>query len=258
MTEKIIRTPKLHQILAIESNIRKQTQKDLTVAHHSMQKTSSLEGLSRTYTPVNDDGEKLPAEVTLLQTRTPEILRKTAKILEKMYNITAARDYANCTAKADVVLDDGSVLISGAPATFLLWLEKKLDDMHTLVSKLPILPTDIEWEFDSNQNCFKNKNEIKTHRTQKIFYPLVLSEATEHHPAQVAEKSRDEIVGYWNAMRYSGAMEAQTVQKMKERVEQLQKAVKFAREKANTVEAPEVNVGENMMRFIFGDILEVG
>lgn len=243
---------KLHQVLAIETNVREQSQKDLTALHHGLQKSELLFGLSKTYAPLNEEGEKLPPEEKILQTRTPEVLRNTYEVLEKVYDTVAMRDYANCNARADVVLEDGTVLIKNAPATYLLWLEKKLNDLHTFVSKLPVLPADTEWIFDDKQNCFKSK-EIKTSRTNKESYPLVLSPATDKHPAQVVEKTKDIVVGYYQTIKYSGAMKAKDVAQMKDRVEQLQRAVKFAREQANTVDAPKQEVGGKLLAFVFGE-----
>ena len=75
---------KLHQILAIETGIRAQTQKDLTKAHHGLQREGSLFGISRNYEPLKEDGERLPPERTLLQTRTPDVIRETIKIIEEL------------------------------------------------------------------------------------------------------------------------------------------------------------------------------
>ena len=250
------RTLKLHQVLAIESNIRTQTQKDITAAHHGLQHAGGLIGLNKTYEPKADDGDVLPEETKLLEVRTPDVIRRTTDLLSKLYDTTAMRDFANCRATADIVLEDGTVLLKDAPATYLLWLEKRLDDVHTFVAKLPVLPADTEWEYDEKQNCFKSPT-IKTSRAIKVPYPLVLHPGNDKHPAQVVEKNREEVVGYYIAIKYSGAMKAKDVAQMKERVEQLQRATKIAREKANTVEAPKQEVGRKLLSFIFGKHLEV-
>lgn len=245
--------PKLHQILAIESGVRTQTKKDLTAAHHGLQKTEMLFGLVKSYEALDDEGEILPDETKLVQTRSSEVLKHTFNILRKLYDTTAVRDFANCNAKADVTLSDGTVLLKDVPAIYLLWMEKQLEDLHTFVSKLPILPADTEWAFDEKQNCFKSP-EQKTARKVKVPYPLVLSPATDKHPANVVEKTRDEIVGYFKTIKYSGAMKAKDVSQMKERVEELQRAVKFAREQANTVEAPKQEIGDSILSFVFGSL----
>jgi hypothetical protein len=244
---------KLHQILAVEAGVRNQAQKDLTEAHHGLQKTEMLQGIYREYQPAAEGGDKLPSERKLLQARVPEVIRETVAILEKTFDVTATRDFANIEATADVVVE-GKVVIKGAPTTYLLWLEKRLDDLHTFVCKLPTLPADTEWVWDEHQNCYRNKHEIKTQRTAKIAYPLVLAPATKEHPAQVVKETRDEIVGWWTTILYSGALPVQDVKAMKERVEELQKAVKYAREKANEAEVKDVKVGGAILKYVFGKL----
>lgn len=246
---------KLHQILAVESDVRNQAQKDLTTAHHGLQKAEMLLGQQRKYQPKSEDGEKLPAEGNLLQTRVPRVIQETANILTRMFDVTATRDYGNMDAKADVVVD-GVTLVKDAPAPYLLWLEKKLADVHTFVCKLPTLPADTEWEWDSNQMCYRNANEIKTHRTTKIEDFKVIVPATEQHPAQIAKIVKDEVSGYWTTLKYSGAVKVEEVAAMKERVELLMKEVKYAREKANQVEVTDMKLGAGVMKFIFADMVK--
>jgi hypothetical protein len=239
----------------VEAGIRNQSQKDLTEAHHGLQKAEMLQGIYREYQPTSDSGEPIPSERQLLQTRVPEVIRRTAEIMERTFDVIATRDFANMVAKADVLLEDGTKLAEGVPAPYLLWLEKRLDDLHTFVTKLPTLPADTEWDWDTSQMCYKNKHEIKTVKTAKIAYPLVLHPATDKHPAQVVEKAKDETVGHWTAHKYSGAITVNARYEMKERVETLQKAVKFAREKANEVEVTDKEVGKPILKFIFGEFM---
>lgn len=253
MTEK--KGAKLHQILAVEATVRRQFQKDLTKAHHGLQYPQMLAGEVRTYEPVDEEGERFPAEETLLQARVPRILKDTAKANTEVFDVIATRDYANTKAVADVVVD-GEVLVEKAPSTYLLWLEKQLQDLHTFVSKLPTLPTDIEWEWDESTDAFKSKKPVRTTKTQKVPYSLVLLAPTKEHPGQAVEKSRDEVVGYWSKTRFCGALKAQDVREMKERVEKLYKAVKFARETANSIEVEDKKVGEGIMRYVFGDFVK--
>lgn len=242
----------LHQILAVESGVRKQTQHDLTAAHHGLQQAGMLEGVERTYQPIKEDGEKMPSEKKLLQTRTPDVLKETKRILEKMLDITAVRDFANMGAVADVMVD-GQILISQAPAPYLLFLESKLDDLHTFVAKLPTLPSDTAWVWDDNQNCYRNRDEVKTVKTAKVEYSLVLLEPTKEHPGQAVAKIRDENIGWWTTTKYSGALPVPEVKAMKERVEKLQQAVKLAREKANEVSVnDDLKIGGGLLDFVFG------
>lgn len=244
---------KLHQLLAIESGARNQCAKDITAAHHGLQHAAMLQGIFREYQPLKEDGDKLPPEQTLLQTRVYDVIKDTKAIFQKNWDIVATRDFANKKACADIVVND-IVFAKDVPVPFLLWLEGRLDDIHTFVSKLPTLPADTEWEWDKNQNCYKNKNEIRTHRTVKIPYALQLSPATDKHPAQVVEKAEDRIVGHWITHKYSGAIPVQEMREMKARVEELQKAVKFAREKANQIEVEDQKFSETILKYIFDNV----
>jgi hypothetical protein len=244
--------PKQHQILAIEGTIRAQTAKDLTAAHHGLKKEGMLSGQFREYQPLRDDGIKLPTERTSLQVRVPEVIRQTQAIMEKQFDIVACRDWANCNAYADVTMPDGTVILTKAPAPYLLWLEKQVTDLHTFVSALPTLPADTEWEWDANQNCWRNKHEIKTARTEKIEESLVLLAPTKEHPGQATKVVKDVISGYWTTHKYSGALPIPVVKEMKDRAEELLASVKLAREKANQVEAPDQKVGAKLLAHIFG------
>ena len=78
------------------------------------------------------------------------------------------------------------------------------------------------------------------------------AEATDKHPAQVEIYYEDNIVGLWKTTKFSGAVPASKVAEMLGRVETLQKAVKFAREKANSTEAPRQQVGAKLLAYVFG------
>lgn len=246
---------KLHQILAIETGIRTQAEKDKTAAHHGLKKEGMLAGIFREYQPLREDGLKLPPERTALQVRVPDVIRSTVDILNKAFDITAVRDFANMNARADVVTEDGKTLLKDAPATYLLWLEKQLTDIHTFVCGLPTLPADTEWDWDANQKCFRNKHDITTARTEKVEESLVLLAPTKEHPGQATKIVKDVISGYWKTTKYSGALPVPKVGVLKERVESLLRSVKLAREKANQVEVEDKKVGPPILQYIFGDMM---
>ncbi len=60
------------------------------------------------------------------------------------------------------------------------------------------------------------------------------AEATDKHPAQVGVYYEDVAVGFWRTVKFSGALPAKRVGELLERVEKLQQAVKFARERQIT------------------------
>jgi hypothetical protein len=242
--------PRLNQIVAVEKGIKSRSFQELTEAHHALQKPALLSGISRTYRPKDEEGEQLPPESTRVQIKAEEIIRQTTDILTKLFDVTATKDWANCQAKADVVVD-GRALLSQVPITYLLFLEKQLVDLHTFIKKLPVLDASESWTFDASADCWATEP-VQTVRTKKIPRNHVKAEATEHHPAQVEVYYEDVTVGYWRTVKFSGALSAQRVNELVERVERLQQAIKFAREEANNQEVEEQKVGEAIFTYLFG------
>jgi hypothetical protein len=114
---------KLNQIIAVEKGVKSKSYADLTQAHQDVQKQALLSGISRTYQPKDEEGEQLPAESTRVQLKAEEVLRQTAANLTRLFDVTATKDWANCEARADVVVD-GRTLVAGVPVSYLLFLTK--------------------------------------------------------------------------------------------------------------------------------------
>jgi hypothetical protein len=240
---------KLCQIIAVEKSAKNKSHQLVTDAYQKMQKNALFSGISRSYTPKDEEGEMLPSESTKVQFTAQSLLKDATKALTDLLDVTATKDYGNCQAKADVVVGETTVL-KDVPVTYLLFLEKKLVDVHTFVSKIPVLDSSEEWTLDPNVGSFVSKP-TETVRTKKVFVPLVLSPATEKHPANVKEGFEDKSVGTWKTVKFSGALPAQKLQDILERVEKLQRAVKFAREEANSCLVENQKVGEKVFNFLF-------
>jgi hypothetical protein len=241
---------RLNQIIAVEKGIKSRSYGELTDAHQSLQKTALLAGIARNYQAKDEDGETYPPESTRVQLRAEEVLRQTAATLTRLFDVTATKDWANCTAKANVTVD-GRTLIEDVPATYLLFLEKQLTDLHTLVSKLPVLDASETWMFDQAADCWATEP-VQTTKTKKIPRNHVKAEATEKHPAQVEVYYEDVVVGHWRTVKFSGALPATRIKELLDRVDKLQQAVKFAREEANNSEVTDVKVGEKVFDYLFG------
>lgn len=242
--------PKLNQIIAVEKSVKSRSFQELTEAHHALQKPALLSGISRNYRPKDEEGEQLPPESTRVQVKAEEIIQSTARILANLFDVTATKDWTNCEARADVVVGE-QVLIKDAPVSYLLFLEKQLVDLNTFVRKLPVLDASESWSFDPGADCYATEP-VQTVRTKKIPRNHVKAEATEKHPAQVEVYYEDVTVGYWRTVKFSGALPAQRVHELLNRIQKLQQAVKFAREEANSVEAREQKIGEKFFNYLFG------
>jgi hypothetical protein len=243
--------PKLCQIIAIVEDVKGQTKTKLTAAYHKLQQTKLLFGISRTYAPLHEDGVKLPAESTLVQVLAKNVVDETAKYTQILFDICATRDWGNCEASADVVVD-GKVLLTKAPVPFLLFLSKQLEDLHTFVEKLPVLDPSEAWSWDTGTDCYRTQGR-QTIKTSKKPVAFVKVQATKEHPAQVDIVQQDIAEGTWSEVKFSGALPASTVIELVSRVEKLQAAVLFAKEEANSIAVSDKST-KPMFDFLFGNI----
>lgn len=243
--------PKLNQIIAIEGGRKNSAKRDLTDAYHKIQKTALLNGISRTYVPKDDDGDQLPAEKTLVQTRVESVLTEVSNSLTELFDITLTKETANGAAKADVVVG-GETIISGAPVTYLLFLEKQLVELKTFVAALPTLDPSETWVKSEATGDWATEVS-QTVKTKKVPYNWVKSEATDKHPAQVEIFNQDVIVGTWSTTKFSGALPKPRYNTLLTRVDDLLTAVKFAREEANTLDVKDVTAGAQVFNFLFAE-----
>ncbi|WP_324784605.1 hypothetical protein [Streptomyces sp. H51] len=241
---------KLNQIIAVEKGVKSKSVQDVTAAHQKVQKPALLAGISRTYQPKDEEGEQLPPESTRVQVKAEDVLRETAASLTRLFDVTATKDWANCTARADVSVD-GRTVLAEVPVGHLLFLEKQLTDLHAFVKKLPVLDAAESWSLDPSTDWWKT-DPVRTIRTKKVPRNHVKAEATEKHPAQVEVYYEDVPIGYWTTVKFSGALPARRVNELVERIEKLQQAVKFAREEANGAEVADQRVGEAVFGYLFG------
>jgi len=175
-------------------------------------------------------------------------LNEAAQSLGEMFDVIATQEWANCEAKADVVVD-GEVVLKEVPVTYLLFLEKQVVDFATMVAALPTLDPAYEWSFNESQGCYATPS-VQTTRTKKVLRNHVRAEATDKHPAQVDVYNEDIVAGYWSTVTYSGAISVTDKKKLLARVAAVIDSIKAAREQANGIEAPSIEVGKKLFGFL--------
>lgn len=240
---------KLNQIIAVVNGKKTETQKALTEVYRKCEKSELFSGLSRSYTPKNEEGEQLPPEGKKLQYSVGEAVKDFTSSLSGLFDIVFTQEVANTRAKSDIIVD-GVTLVKDVPVSYLLFLEKQLVDINTFVSKLPTLDPSETWSFDENQDAYVSVPSF-SNRTQKTLMHKVVYEATPEHPAQVQTWNEDIVVGQWKTIKFSGSMPAKQKKDMVEKVKKLQDAVKFAREQANLVDVSNENISEKIANYLF-------
>jgi hypothetical protein len=247
---------KLNQIIAVEKGIKSKSHSEISELYKLVQKPVLFNGFSKNYKPLNeDDTEKLPPEQLRVQITSDDAFRAIARSMKDLIQITARKDFTNCIAHADVVVD-GKTVIAGAPVPFLLFLEKQLGDLNTFVKTIPVLDEAEDWNKDARSGMFKS-GIVTTHRTKKTQRPVVLYQATPEHPAQTAMVAEDVISGHWNTIKMSGALPKPDKEDLLRAVEKLHNAVKTAREAANMADEVEVeDYGSAIFDYLFPTIKE--
>lgn len=239
----------VNQTIALVKGEKPRGENALTKAYHDEQKTEPLTGLSRIYRRKDEDGDTYPNEGNRVQYTANDIIQRMVDGISRLFDLTVTLEAGNTQAKADIVVD-GNVLLDSVPVTYLLFLEKKLVDLTTFISKLPTLDPSQIWNYDSATGLYRT-DPVETVKTKKIPKSHVLYHASDKHPAQVQPYSEDVVVGYWATTKFSGALEATRADELLSRVRKLHDAVKVAREKANSTEIDFVQVSDKIFGYLF-------
>lgn len=241
---------KLNQIVAIVQGKKSETKKALTEVFRKLSADNLFNGLSRVYTPLDDEGEQLPNEGQNIQYDVSTALKDVENVLSDMLNVVATQDVNNCNTRVDVKVGD-TVVIEQVPVTYLMFLEKQIQDLETFVNGLPTLDPSVKWNFDENQGYYVSEP-TKSVKTKKVLQHKVLYEATENHPAQIEKWNEDVSVGTWTTTKFSGAIPAPEKKKLIEKVKSLRDAIKFSREEANSMEVEKKEVSKGIFEYLFG------
>jgi hypothetical protein len=245
--------PKLNQVIAVASTKKSAAKSELERAYHTLQKPDLFSGLHKVYKPKNEDGDRLPEESKKIQQKVVDVIASVEEAWTNMVDVVVTNDSGNANAKADVVVN-GAIILESVPVTSLIFLEKQLTDLATLVNNIPVLPESLEWTYDSGAGIYRS-NTIDTNRSKKVQKPIVLYPHSEHHAAQTQLITEDENVGTWSTTALSSALTANQVKEVRGRVAQLKEAVVKAREEANNTEVENRAVGAKAFSFIFHTIL---
>lgn len=241
---------KLNQIIAVCAGKKSHTAAAITSLYHTAQKEALFSGLSKSYRPKDEEGERLPGESQKVQATVGGLVSSFRDTLSELWDIVATQELSNTTAKADIVID-GTAILKDVPVTTLLFLEKQLTDVKTFVEKLPVLSSAEDWTFNEESDCYATKMR-ETTRTKKVPRNHIKYEATKEHPAQVEMYTEDVLVGYWQAVSFSGAIPATEKNGILARLRLLSDAVKAAREAANGTEVTDARVARSLFDFVFG------
>jgi hypothetical protein len=239
---------KLNQIIAIEKNSREKAKKFLTEIYHKFQKTELFSGFNKKFSPLDENGERLEDETKKVDCKVNYLFEELVYVLVKAYDETLTKDKGNCIAFTDLIVNDETIA-EKVPVTFLIYLEKQLVDLRTLINEIPVLSPSENWVYDAPTGLFKSEI-TTTHRYKKVPEVIVKYEATDKHPAQTELISIDKIIGHWSTQKMSGASEPDKKKKLLKRLEELIEAVKMAREECNTTFIEKQKIGASIFNYL--------
>lgn len=246
---------KLHELLAVDGNLDGQatkTRQELTKTFES--KRHLFEEKLVTFTSNVEGAKPVTEGQSDIQTSVAEEIVWISATLAKAIDVSHQIDLANTLARADVVTEDGDVVLKDVPATSLLQLEKRLKEVHDLAAAIPTLDPAKGFSLDTakGKGVFKARDVMKN-RTKKEQRPLVLAPATDKHPAQVNLITEDVVVGQIREQEWSSLITPAKKAEILGRCDVLLRAVKKARAKANEQEldVSSAKIGKKLLDFVF-------
>lgn len=255
MAEK--KTPKLHEVLAVEGDLESQATKVMQEAAVTFEKKANhFLGYSK-WLEMFDENRKQEEEGGSEQREIVDSVKGKLdhvwKYYSKYVDAVSQKERTNQDARADLVVD-GQTLAEGLPATLLLGLESRLKKMRSVYDSIPTHAPGISWELDvdKGKGIFKASHLITKSKTEKVVRHQVLVEPTEHHPAQIDKWDENVAVGVFKTQHWTSNVSPAQKAEWLEKIDKLLRGVKKARQRANNTEIVKIKVGHELKKFIHG------
>lgn len=227
---------KLHELLAAEKTVSaawntlyEETLKKFGNEHFFAGHTKSLKMIEDS--PANEALEAQAHDHKEVATNVHDTLEYALEIYGRAEDLQFQKNLTNAVTGADVNFR-GSMLFHNLPVDQLLGLEARLAKIRLLYLAVPTLDASKSWKLDEMTGTWVSQPEYGT-KTEKIMVPVVLSPATDKHPAQVKESTRDNVVGKFTNVKRSGAATAIQKAEAIKLIDELLVEVKQARMRAN-------------------------
>lgn len=243
---------KLHELLAVENDVEKVSRKLVDESIKTLGKDNLFNGQVRVLEHFNsEDALSDTREVVELTTTVDENIDYVVDALAEYFDVVFQKDLTNQQASADIVVD-GKVLAENVPSTFLLGMEKKLNNLRNLYEAIPTLQPGIKWQPapDAGAGVFQAANDTVQFKTKKDIDFKEVSPATKEHPAQVVQYETTVNVGKYTTTKTSGMFTPLEKANRIARLDKVLKAVKQARNRANSTEVVKGKIGNDILDFI--------
>lgn len=247
---------KMHELLAVEASVAANLQRDIDETLKTFGRGEAFRKTTKSKVYFAEDEQRLnTSEVTELTTTVQDRLKWFSGHATKFFDLVLQKDKTNQAANADLEVD-GKVIATNVPATTLLMLESKLQEVRKVVDATPTLPSTVRWVRDENEGLWVTADPVVTFTTKKVAKPVVLYEATKEHPAQVKEVSEDVPVAKITQTTWAGLLTATEKATLLGRLDTLLQAVKKARQRANTADVVKADIGKTLFTYLFDGVVK--
>lgn len=244
---------KLHELLAVENSLENQANKVRNELATTFEKKRHLfEEKKIVFTPAGEGQSTVESQLDI-QTTVDNELKLIAGFITKALDASYQVAETNTVARADIVLDDGAVIAKEVPATALLELEKRLNEINSLILSIPTLDPAKGFTPDVARGggIYQARTVNKT-RTRKEKTVIVLYPHSDKHPAQTQLIDEDKVIGTIQEQEWSGLITPAQKSEYLSRVDTLTRAVKQARSRANDTEVDKTKkIGAKLISYIF-------
>ncbi|MFW9928137.1 MAG: hypothetical protein ACFFD1_01945 [Candidatus Thorarchaeota archaeon] len=248
----------LHEVLAVIGNTEIVAANVIDEAIKTFGKSDRFMAHSKNLKMISESREAeeaAGAEVSEMATTVQRKLDYVRGHIERNLDAILQKEATNQKAKADVVLEDGTVVLTNVPVGGLLALENKIPKWRAMYAAIPTLQPGIDWilDLDKGDNVFVSKHDVVRNKTEKITEPVILYEATKEHPAQVKEVSKDIVVGVFTTRIWSGMITPARKSVLLGRLDELLRSVTKARMRANKQEIVQREDSKKIFDFIHAE-----
>lgn len=252
--------PFQHQVVAILAGADADVQRELAQLQRILAvggDKNPLTGLSRTHTPLTDQDDQQPDERRLVQATTAALVTRWADTAARALDIEYTREEGNTQARAAVTID-GRQILPPVPVGFLLAIENELKSwLNGVIGRLQARDPAEEWhEDDANlPGVWRSAPRETLSTTKRVTATPAWPPAAAVPPPPVEWRDTDVVTGRWTWVKFSGQLSIHEIYAIHRRASALLAAVREAREAANRIDVEQQHAGQEILRYVFGDLL---
>jgi len=252
----------LHELLASEkvptaawNQIQEETKKKFGNAHFFNGHSKSLQMLEES--EQNKAIEEQAREEKEVVTTVYDTLDYALALFARAEDVQIQKNATNQLATGDIKVRDFTRL--GVPVDELLGLEARLQKIRELFVAMPTLDASKAWKADpdAGKGVYVAVNPSVTTKTEKTVFPIVMSPATDKHPAQIQAATKDVVVGKFTTVERSGAATAAQKAECIMRIDDLLAEVKRARMRANETSVKKEEIGKSIVEWLLEPLKEI-